>query len=109
MVDLDRHARPADGAGDGQVGAFAQHTRVEQRGDLTVHRRDAELGDLGDDVTRDRTAQPGGAEHRGGRGVGHPQRRRDDVVARQQRALGVSGGGGLTKSGGGSAHGIVLL
>ena len=92
MVDLDRDARPADGAGDRQVGAFAQHACVEQRGDLTVDRRDAELGDLGDDVTRDRTAQPGGAEHGRRRGLGHPQRRRDDVVAGQQRALGVSGG-----------------
>ena len=56
VIDLDRDARPPDGAGDGQVGAFAQDTRVQQRGDLTVDRGDAELGDLGDDVTRDRTA-----------------------------------------------------
>jgi hypothetical protein len=83
VVDLDGDARPPDGSGDGQVGAFAQDTRVQQRGDLTVHRRDAQRSDLGDDVTRDRTAEPGGAEHGPGRGVGHPQRRRDDVVTRQ--------------------------
>ena len=56
VIDLDRDPRPPDGAGDGQVGAFTQDTRIQQRGDLTVDRGDAELGDLGDDVTRDRTA-----------------------------------------------------
>ena len=82
MVDLDRDARPSNGAGDGQVGAFPQHACVEQSRDLTVDRGDAQLRDLGDDVTRDRAAQSGGAEHGPRRGLGHPQRGRDDVKAR---------------------------
>jgi hypothetical protein len=109
VIDLDGHSRPADGAGDGQIGPFPQHAGVEQRRDLTVDRRDAELGDLGYDVTRDRTAQSGGAEHGSRGGLGHPQRGRYDMVAGQERALGVSGRCGGMKSGGGSAHGIVLL
>jgi hypothetical protein len=106
VVDPDGHARPADRTGDGEVGPFTQNTGIEQRGDLTVHRGDAQLGDLGDDVTRDRTAQARGTEHRGGRPVSDPQRRRDDVVPGEQRALGVSGRG-LAESCGG-AHGDVL-
>jgi hypothetical protein len=83
VVDLDRDARAPDGSGDRQICAFPQHTCVKQRRDLTVDRRDAELGYLGDDVTRNRTAQPGGAEHGPRRGLGYPQGRRNDVVACQ--------------------------
>ena len=122
VVDLDRHAGPADGAGDREVGALAQDPRVQQRSDLAVHRRDAELGDLRDDVTGDRAAQARRAEHRGGRRVGDLQRRRDDAVPRlgvahrSQCPLRVAGiadalgrGRRLTKGGGGgSAHGSVL-
>ena len=88
VVDLDRHPRPADGAGDGQVGPLAQHAGVEQGGDLAVHRGDAQAGGLGDDVAGDGAAQSGRAEHRGRGRFGDAQRRGDDVVAGQQRALG---------------------
>ena len=109
VVDLDRHPRPADRTGDGEVGAFAQHPGVQQGGDLPVHRGDAQLGDLGDDVTGDRTAQPRRSEHRGRGSVGDPQRRGDDVVRGQVSArLAWRGSAGLTKDGGGSAHGVVL-
>ena len=91
VVDLDRHPRAADGAGDGQVGALPQHPGVEQGGDLAVHRGDAQAGGLGDDVAGDRAAQPGGAEHRRGGRLGDAQRGGDDVVAGEQRALGVGG------------------
>ena len=80
VVDLDRHAGPADGTGDREVGALAQDASIQQRGDLAVHRRNAELGDLGDDVAGDRAAKASGAEYRGGRGVGDLERRCDDVV-----------------------------
>ena len=73
VIDLDRHARPADGAGDSEVGAFPQHTGVEQRRDLAVDRGDAESGDLRDDVTRDRAAQSGGAEYGTRGGLCDPQ------------------------------------
>ena len=108
VVDLDGDARPPDRAGDGEVGAFAQDTRVQQGGDLAVDRGDAQLGDLGDHVTRDRAALADRGEDRRGGGVGDPQRRRDDVVAGQQGAR-VGGGGGVMERGGGSAHGSVLL
>ena len=73
VVDLDRHAGPPDGARDGEVGTLTQDPRLQQRRDLAIDGRDAELGDLGDDVTRDRAAHARGAEHRGGRRVGNLQ------------------------------------
>jgi hypothetical protein len=42
VVDLDRHARAADRAGDGQVGALAQQACFQQRDDLAVDRGDAQ-------------------------------------------------------------------
>jgi hypothetical protein len=71
---------PTDRAGHGQIGAFAQDARVQQRGDLAVHRRDAQLGGFGDHVSGDRSAGPHGTEHRSPGGVGDAQRRGDDVV-----------------------------
>ena len=99
VVDLDRHPGPADGTGHREVGAFAQHTGVQQGGDLAVHRRDAQLGDLAMTSRAIGPRDAGGAEHRRGRGVGDAQRGRDDVVAGQQRALGVRCGR-LTKRAG---------
>ena len=69
VVDLHRHAGATDGPGNGQVGALPQQTRVEQRDDLAVYRRDAQRGDAGDDVTADRAAQPHRAEDGRRRGV----------------------------------------
>ena len=56
VVDLDGHSRASDGPGDGEVGALTQQPGLEQGDDLTVHRRDAQLCDAGDDVTSDRAA-----------------------------------------------------
>jgi len=81
VVDLHRHARAADRAGDGQVGALPQQAGFQQGDDLTVDRRDAQRGDAGDDVTTDRSAQPDGPKDGGRRGVGDVQRRRHDLSA----------------------------
>ncbi len=93
VVDLDGHPRPSDRSRHRQVGALAEHSRVEQRGDLTVHRGDAELGDLGDDVARNRATQPCGTEHRRGGRLRDAQRRRDDVVQKGLRVPPAPGGG----------------
>jgi succinylglutamate desuccinylase len=42
VVDLHRYAGATNGARNGQIGALPQQTRVEQRDDLAVHRRDAQ-------------------------------------------------------------------
>ncbi|SHW48428.1 Uncharacterised protein [Mycobacteroides abscessus subsp. abscessus] len=107
VVDLDRDTRPADGAGDGEVGPLTQHPGVQQGGDLPVHRGDAEPGGLRDHVPGDGAAQPRRTEDRAGGGVGDPQRRRDDVVPSQEGALGVCGradAGGGRNGGNGSRH-----
>ena len=85
---------------DGEVCAFAQHTGLEQGGDLTVHRGDAQPGGVRDDVSGDRPAHPRGTENRGGRGFGDAQRGRDDVVPGKHARLaccgaGSDGGGGV--------------
>jgi len=64
VVDLDGHPGTPDRAGDRQVGAFPQDTRVQEGDDLAIYRRNAERGDLGDDVAADRAAQPHGTKHR---------------------------------------------
>ena len=106
VVDLDGHAGPADRPGDGEVGAFAQDPGVQQGGDLTVDRRDGQLGDLSDHVAGDRATLAHRGEDRGARGVGDAQRRRDDVVAGPQRVRSSADGAGraMGRKGGGS-HG----
>ena len=104
VVDLDRDPRPADGAGEGEIGAFPQDAGVEQGGDLAVDRRDAQTGGLGDHVTSDRAALSRCAEDRRSGCIGDAQRRGHDAVAGQQRTLGVGRGDDCC----GGAHGDVL-
>ncbi|EUA04529.1 hypothetical protein I547_1789 [Mycobacterium kansasii 824] len=47
---------------------------------MAVHCRDAQRGDIGDDVAADGAAQPHGPEDGRGRGVSQVQRRRHDLA-----------------------------
>ena len=63
VVDLDGDAWPADGAGHREIGPLTQHARVEQRGDLAVHRGNGQPGDS-TRWCRGRSARAGGRRRR---------------------------------------------
>src|SRR5690606_9803402 len=108
VVDLDGNARPADGAGFGQVGALTQKTGREQGRHLTIDGGDARTGDLRDHVAGDGAAVGGDTEDRRSGAVGDTQVRRDDPDrARHTKGAGTDGrcARGSTNSGTGGATG----